>query len=230
MGSPAALPRHRSRRRVDARAFFKLQSFNSFLCRFASLDVLEHFPPLDTSLIICLGRQKSTRAGPPSLQSRPEAQRQTNRRQGARRSRTPAARFGERARLPPQSPLAQWRPGWRGRTPGSPARIVAPPISSAPRRSRATRCVPPPAPGRGRCPQSSPRPAAWTHYPAGTRLVDPGGHTLPSAPDPLGSLLRVRARLCARACSRAPSYLPREVTIRTHPGQRKVWIRWSPHS
>lgn len=79
----------------------------------------------------------------------------------------------------------------------------------------------PPPLGQGWCPQSSPRPAAGTYHPAGTRQVDPGGHTLPAASDPLRSLLRVRARLCARACCRAPSYLPREVTICTHPGQRK---------
>lgn len=43
---------------------------------FASLDVLEHSPPPRsvTSLKICLGLEEATRAGPQSLQGRPEAQ------------------------------------------------------------------------------------------------------------------------------------------------------------
>lgn len=142
---------------------------------------------------------------------------QTDRRQGAQLNRKPAARDRGESSAPQQSPLAQ----------GSHARLTrrhrgAPDFHRS--RSQPGDYVrPSTAPGRGWCPQSSPRPAAWTHHPAGTRPVDPGGHTLPAAPDPLGSLLRVRARLCARARarSRAPRYLPREVTLCTHPGQPK---------
>lgn len=200
-------------------------------CSFASLDVLEHSPRLVTALTICSGRKKQPEQAPKVCRAAQtlrdmSAGGQTDRRQGARRNRKPAARIGERARLPRR---ARWPSGGPGA--GSHARVT--------RRHRGApyfhRSGSPPGdyvrpsarPGRGWCPQSSPRPAAWTHHPAGTRPVDPGGHTLPAAPDPLGSLLRVRARLCAgararaRACSRAPRYRPREVTICTHPGRLK---------
>lgn len=75
-------------------------------------------------------------------------------------------------------------------------------------------------PGQEWCPQSSSCPAAWAYHPAGTRQVDPIGHTLLPAPDPLGGPpASAGERLCARASARALSYLPQEVTIRTHPGR-----------
>lgn len=108
---------------------------------------------------------------------------------GSARPTPPKAR-GECRR---ESSAPRGRAGWPerralatvpGRLPGSSAGVSAPLTSSASGRSQAT-LRSPTTPRREWRQQSFLRRAAWAYRPAGTRQVDPGGHALLPAPDPL---------------------------------------------
>ena len=195
---------------------------------------------LDTSLKICLGRgkkkKKAASAGPQSLQSRDQRHREVKGRgdcpTGARgtgdcarspsTTESPRRVSGRELGSPAKSPLVPAEARAAGGGCGV-ARWGSPPASGRP-------LLPEPSvaawglrssttPGQEWCPQSSLarvpglttmlRLARWT--PVGTPSFQP--------PTLSGALPPVLERLGTRAGAGAPSYLPREVTIRTQPGR-----------
>lgn len=106
----------------------------------------------------------------------------------AQRHRKPAASVAERARLPGKELAGpsggRWLP-YPVACPGPPPASRRPLLPSASGRSQATLCVPPqPLGGSGANSPSFAGPPGLI-APLGPRQVDPGGHTLLPAPDPL---------------------------------------------